>query len=85
MTSYSTHWGQGMDRMKSSLKWVITGQGDGVSSIGAKPSPKLCRFIVIWNMANQQQWNINQTTNTFYEKNVFRIIICKIAAILFRP
>ena len=31
------------------------------------------------------QWNLNQDTNIFCQKNVFQNIFCKMVAILFRP
>ena len=44
-----------------------------------------CWDIVNWTLRNKLQWNFNQNTNIFIQKNAFENIVCETVAILFRP
>ena len=68
--------------MYTSLNWVIIGSGNGLA-----PSHYLNQWFLIvnWILRNKSQWNLNQNTKIFIEENPFENVVCKMAAILFRP
>ena len=46
---------------------------------------KQCWPVVDWSYGNTFQWNSKRNTKNSFQLNAFKCIICKIAAILFRP
>ena len=52
---------------------------------GFKPLPDQHWHLVSWTFMNELHWNINQSTNIFFQDNSFENVICHMAAILFTP
>ena len=41
--------------------------------------------ITNWTLRNKLQWNFNRNSNNFIQENAFEVVVCEMAAILFRP
>ena len=64
-----------------------TGSGNVCSLFGAMPLPEPIQCWLIANLphGNRLQWNLNRNTNIFFHENAFQNVVCRMAAILFRP